>query len=375
MLISPRSPAEGQALRDWGDFVHIRDIAAASPDHFTMITPYENRAAGPPRYMHFYELDTDDPEPAFRQMAPTTMARAGAYATHPREEWWGHEALVIDYVNTFRRHRGRRPGRPDHRRQLRRTRRHRAASRPDGTDPAGPTPYDPAMVRVDAEGELYSAPSWLTYVWVVLAVLTLLEAVNEIFGIGGPSDLYEVWFHDLVIAAAAVLILARAVYEPRTRKAWLAFGSGMVVWCVGSIAWSIAYGSHPHVPTPRFADVLWLLWYPFMAAGMVYLIRFRITGFELHRWLDGIAVTLVVLAAGFALVVQPAADHTAQGLLATIVSFGYPVLDVILIGAILGVYGLLGLEARRHVDPDRTGHHDHRHRGRCFRRAGCPGSG
>jgi hypothetical protein len=103
VLISPRSPAEGQALRDWGDFVHIRDIAAASPDHFTMITPYENRAAGPPRYMHLYELDTDDPEPAFRQMAPTTMARAGAYATHPRQEWWGHEALVIDYVNTFRR--------------------------------------------------------------------------------------------------------------------------------------------------------------------------------------------------------------------------------------------------------------------------------
>ena len=55
-------------------------------------------------------------------------------------------------------------------------------------------------------------------------------------------------------------------------------------------------------------------------------------------------MTLVVLAAGFALVVQPAAEHSSQGLLATIVSFAYPVLDVILIGSILGVYGLLGLE-------------------------------
>jgi hypothetical protein len=103
VLISPRSPEEGQALRDWGDFVHIRDIAAASPDHFTMITPYENRTAGAPRYLHLYELDTDDPEPAFRQMAPTTVARAGAYGTRSRKEWAGHEALVIDYVNTFRR--------------------------------------------------------------------------------------------------------------------------------------------------------------------------------------------------------------------------------------------------------------------------------
>jgi hypothetical protein len=103
VLISPRTPEEGQALRDWADFVHIRDIAAASPDHFTMITPYENRAPGSPRFMHFYELDTDDPEAAFGKMTPTTVARVGAYGTHTVREWRGHEALVIDYVNTFRR--------------------------------------------------------------------------------------------------------------------------------------------------------------------------------------------------------------------------------------------------------------------------------
>jgi hypothetical protein len=103
VLISPRHPGESQALRDWADFVHIRDIAAASPDHFTMITPYENRAAGPPRYLHLYELDTDDPETAFRAMTPTTLARIGAYGTHSVKEWRGHESLVIDYVNTFRR--------------------------------------------------------------------------------------------------------------------------------------------------------------------------------------------------------------------------------------------------------------------------------
>jgi hypothetical protein len=103
VLISPRTPGEAQDLRDWADFVHIRDIAAASPDHFTMITPYENRASGSPRFMHFYELDTDDPEPAFQQMTPTTLARIGAYGSHSLKEWRGHDALVIDYVNTFRR--------------------------------------------------------------------------------------------------------------------------------------------------------------------------------------------------------------------------------------------------------------------------------
>ncbi len=104
VLISPRHPDEAQALRDWGDFVHIRDIAAAAPAHFTMITPYKHATPGAtPTYLHLYELDTDDPEPAFQAMTPTTLSRVGAYGTHPRREWAVHEALVIDYVNTFRR--------------------------------------------------------------------------------------------------------------------------------------------------------------------------------------------------------------------------------------------------------------------------------
>ena len=79
-----------------------------------------------------------------------------------------------------------------------------------------------------------------------------------------------------------------------------------------------------------------------MAIGIFYLIRVRVPQFELHRWMDGIAVTLLVLAVGFALVIQPAAEHKTVGALATFVVFLYPVLDVLLIGAVLGVYGLLG---------------------------------
>ena len=98
----------------------------------------------------------------------------------------------------------------------------------------------------------------------------------------------------------------------------------------------------PNAPYPSFADAFWLAWYPLMALGIFYLIRVRVPQFELHRWMDGIAVTLLVLAVGFALVIQPAADHKTVGNLATFVVFLYPVLDVLLIGAVLGVYGLLG---------------------------------
>ncbi len=115
VLISPRSEPEAQALRDWADFIHIRDIAAAQPPHFTMITPYENVTGGEPRWLHFYELDCTEAEPAFRNMTPATRERIGQYGTYSYAEWAGHPALVIDYVNTFRRVGAReapRPGTP-----------------------------------------------------------------------------------------------------------------------------------------------------------------------------------------------------------------------------------------------------------------------
>lgn len=102
VLISPKNPAGAQALRDWGDFIHIREIAAASPPHFKMITPYVNAREATPRFLHFYELDTDDPEPAFREMTPATLRYLKRVGGHSREEWFDHPELVIDYVNTFR---------------------------------------------------------------------------------------------------------------------------------------------------------------------------------------------------------------------------------------------------------------------------------
>jgi hypothetical protein len=103
VLISPRSAEGAQALRDWGDFVHIRHIAECGVPGFTMITPYENVTGGDPRFMHFYELDTDDPEAAFQAMPKHVEQRlGGGWGTPAWEAWARHEQLRIMYVNSFR---------------------------------------------------------------------------------------------------------------------------------------------------------------------------------------------------------------------------------------------------------------------------------
>lgn len=102
VLISPRDPADAQALRDWGDFVHLRHIAEVAVPGYTMITPYENVTGGDPRFLHFYEMDTEDPEGAFRAMTPLVTELLDA-DTPEWHHWARHPALRIMYVNTFRR--------------------------------------------------------------------------------------------------------------------------------------------------------------------------------------------------------------------------------------------------------------------------------
>lgn len=103
VLISPREPNGAQALRDWGDFVHIRHIAEVGVPGYAMITPYENVDGGDPRYMHFYEMDTDDPEAAFRSMTPLVAQRIGSPKSDAWKQWASHPQLRIMYVNSFRR--------------------------------------------------------------------------------------------------------------------------------------------------------------------------------------------------------------------------------------------------------------------------------
>ncbi len=111
MLISPPTDAEAQALRDWGDFVHINHIVEAGIPGFTMITPYENATKGDPRYMHFYEFDDPDAEVTFKRMRPLVEAQLGPWGS-PECEALGRPPRAADHVRELVRAR-RRADAPD----------------------------------------------------------------------------------------------------------------------------------------------------------------------------------------------------------------------------------------------------------------------
>jgi hypothetical protein len=102
--IGPRTPDLAGALRDWGDFVHIRHIADAGIPGFTQISVYENQGNAEPLFMHFYEFDNLDAEGTFSTMVEHVAPRLGGADSEAYAEWadWRVGQGRLFYCNTFR---------------------------------------------------------------------------------------------------------------------------------------------------------------------------------------------------------------------------------------------------------------------------------
>jgi hypothetical protein len=102
--ISPRHPDLSASLRDWGDFVHIRHIAAAGIPGFTQISVFENESSEAPLYMHLYEFDSPDPEATYSTMVDFVAPRLGGIASESFTTWadWREPGGQLFYCNTFR---------------------------------------------------------------------------------------------------------------------------------------------------------------------------------------------------------------------------------------------------------------------------------
>jgi hypothetical protein len=176
--------------------------------------------------------------------------------------------------------------------------------------------------------------------WPALVVLVMLDAVYEFARGDAPVTLLDDIIQDAVLLGASGLCLAGGLGDARWRPISLAFGLGLLSWTAGDILWTVLYAHDASPPYPSPADAFWLAWYPLTAVGMALLIRLQITRFHLHRWLDGLAVMLIVLTPCAALLLEPAVKEGTSSAASTAVNISYPILDSLLIGAVLGVYGV-----------------------------------
>lgn len=186
-------------------------------------------------------------------------------------------------------------------------------------------------------------PFGVAVIWPALAALTIAYAVHQGLGIGGSAvnDLFDQWLDAAVLWATAAVCLAGALHATRSRAPWILVALGLASWALGDTLWSIRFGHLAVPPDTGVSDVFWLAWYPLAVTALVLLVRDRVPRFELHRWIDGVVVMLLVATPWAVLLLEPVSERSHASTLSTVVAFAYPLGDAVIVGATLGVYALM----------------------------------
>ncbi len=175
-----------------------------------------------------------------------------------------------------------------------------------------------------------------------LGLLLVGQAVADVTGADGRANtFFNHGVHNFLLAAAAAACIVRALAVDRGRMAWLMFGLSLAAFAVGDITWILLYEGQTPVPFPTLSDAFWLAYYPFVVAGLVFLIRDRFDGFDLHRWIDGMAAGFIMATLGLIFFVDPIVkEYKNRSELTTALEFTYPACDVLLLGAVAGIFAL-----------------------------------
>src|SRR3954454_9956619 len=138
---------------------------------------------------------------------------------------------------------------------------------------------------------LLACAAWLA---VHEARVTLLHGVD----LGPLSSRFA---HDLLLAVAAAVCLARGALIERERAAWLLIGAGVLAWTAGELYYTVLLWEQSAPPIPSPADAGYLLFPPLMFAGMLVLLKAR-TRVSVALLVDGVAAALAVAALSAAIV-------------------------------------------------------------------------
>ncbi len=172
---------------------------------------------------------------------------------------------------------------------------------------------------------------------------TALVILCDWFGVGdsGLAD-FAGAVYDAVVLAAGVACLLRARAVASERAGWTLMGLAILSWGAGEVYWTLFIGNDPTSPYPSPADALYLAFYPLAFAGLVELVKAHAHELDWRRWTDAAIAALGTAALGTAFVFDFVADNTSGSSLQVATTLSYPLGDIVMLSAIVGVIALSG---------------------------------
>ena len=138
--------------------------------------------------------------------------------------------------------------------------------------------------------------------------------------------------HLVVMAAAALVTLSRAVRERSERVGWACLALGVLAWTGGEAYYSLVLWDLSDVPLPSPADVGYLLFPPLAFTGIALILHARLRGLPRMLFLDATTATLAAMALSAAVVLEVVLGQAEGTVLEVAANLAYPVTDALLVG-------------------------------------------
>jgi diguanylate cyclase (GGDEF)-like protein len=180
--------------------------------------------------------------------------------------------------------------------------------------------------------------AWLVH----LAVGCILVLVH---GLVAPPSLQDAVYTIASVVALVGLVWGVRLHRPARRRAWTLLGAGVGLWLVGDFAWGLLSGSVGPQESPSPMDVLYLLGYPLLAAGLWQLTARASRTRNVVAVLDTLIVTVAVTLVLWVVVAQPSWTQPGGSTADRAVGLLYPIADAVLLAYL--VHLLLTTARRR----------------------------
>src|ERR1035437_1289703 len=148
------------------------------------------------------------------------------------------------------------------------------------------------------------------------------------------------WMGELVLWAPAA-VCWMAFYRVGLRRPEVLLAAAVTAFAAGDTYYTVMTVGGGSLPYPSLADVGYLLVYPLMLAALAVTVRRYQRGFASWMSLDA-AVGFLGAATVLAVLLRPVLDSTTVGprSLATVVAAAYPLFDLLLAAAVVGIAAL-----------------------------------
>ncbi|MGE2818093.1 diguanylate cyclase domain-containing protein [Mycobacterium heidelbergense] len=181
-----------------------------------------------------------------------------------------------------------------------------------------------------------------TSVRIALALLLVGVIAFGATSILNPSAGHSVFSKSAYAALnllAAAVIASRAYRVPADRLGWSLIAAGMAVSALGDVVYDLRV---PDGQSPSVADPEYVLFYPLVYAGLVVVMRARLTRVPIPIRLDALVCGLATAAVAVALWTGPIHAAATRAPATVLMGLIYPCGDLVLLALVAGMLPILG---------------------------------